>query len=107
MPAAPEDGELTARSVRITGEVQGVWYRGWTHEEATRRGLTGWVRNSEDGSVEALFVGPTFIVMEMIHDCRIGPPAANVRYIESEVAEVPDLLGFEQRPTLKLERREW
>lgn len=99
MPVVPEDGEDTARWVRITGEVQGVWYRGWTCEEATRRGLNGWVRNRKDGSVEALFAGPVYTVMEMVAACRGGPPAANVRYIESEIAEIPNLNGFEQRPT--------
>jgi acylphosphatase len=107
MPVVPEDGEITARWVRVMGEVQGVWYRGWTCEEAIRRGLKGWVRNREDGSVEALFAGPAYIVMEMIHDCRIGPPAANVLYIESEIVEVPDLEGFEQRPTEKIKHRKW
>ncbi len=49
MPAVPEDGEETARWVRVTGEVQGVWYRGWTCEEADQRGLKGWVRNRKGG----------------------------------------------------------
>jgi acylphosphatase len=88
-----------ARLVRITGEVQGVWYRGWTCDEATRRGLSGWVRNRRDGSVEALFAGRAASVMEMISACRQGPSAARVIYIESDIAETPDLTGFEQRPT--------
>jgi len=44
---------MSGRLVRIRGKVQGVWYRAWTVEEATRRGLRGWVRNRRDGSVEA------------------------------------------------------
>ena len=47
----------TAVHVMITGRVQGVWYRGWTIQEASLRGLTGWVRNRGSGCVEALFQG--------------------------------------------------
>lgn len=94
-----DEGEQIARLVRITGEVQGVWYRGWTCDEATRRGIFGWVRNRRDDSVEALFAGAAEPVMEMIAACRQGPPAARVIYIESEITDMPDLKGFEQRPT--------
>ena len=48
---------MSGRLVRIRGKVQGVWYRAWTVQEATRRGLRGWVRNRRDGSVEAFFAG--------------------------------------------------
>ena len=48
---------MTARLVRIRGKVQGVWYRSWTVEQAAQRGLRGWVRNRQDGSVEAMFAG--------------------------------------------------
>ena len=44
--------------IRISGRVQGVWYRGWAVENATARGLRGWVRNRRDGKVEALLIGP-------------------------------------------------
>ena len=52
MPVVPEDGDI-ACLVRITGRVQGVWYRGWTADEAVQRGERGWVRNCWDGSVAA------------------------------------------------------
>jgi acylphosphatase len=73
-------------SVRIRGRVQGVWYRGWTEEEAARRGLRGWVRNRRDGSVEALFSGPAAIVQDMIEACWKGPPAARVEAVELSTA---------------------
>lgn len=85
--------------LRIEGRVQGVWYRGWTVREATRRGLAGWVRNRRDGSVEALLHGPAEAVDDMIAACRQGPGSARVDRIAIEPAEPPDDGGFEQMPT--------
>lgn len=84
---------------RISGRVQGVWYRGWTVETARRLGLEGWVRNRADGSVEALFHGPDSSVEAMIELCRRGPPAARVDRIECEASPPPEGGGFQQRPT--------
>ena len=69
MPVVPEDREI-ARLARIIAQVQGVWYRGWTGEEALKCGLRGWVRNRRDGSVQALFAGPVIAVEEMINTYR-------------------------------------
>jgi acylphosphatase len=65
-------------TVRIEGRVQGVYYRAWTYETATSLGLDGWVRNREDGSVEAVFSGPPDVVAEMLERCKDGPPDARV-----------------------------
>jgi acylphosphatase len=92
------EGTITIK-VRITGRVQGVWYRGWTVDQATSRGLSGWVRNRRDGSVEALFSGPATAVNEMVEACRHGPPAARVDAVSRESAEPPDMPGFEQLHT--------
>jgi acylphosphatase len=94
-------GDASASTlVRVTGRVQGVWYRAWTAEQARARGLSGWVRNRADGSVEALFHGPAAAVADMIAACRQGPPAAQVADIRAEpVDEIPPA-GFEKRPTL-------
>lgn len=85
--------------VRIEGRVQGVWYRGWTVDQATARGLSGWVRNRPDGSVEAVFHGPEPVVRDMVALCWKGPRAARV----TGVAEAPDAAppadGFVQRET--------
>ena len=51
-------GDITTVRLSITGRVQGVWYRGWTVDQAKALGLAGWVRNFTDGSVEALVNGP-------------------------------------------------
>ena len=89
---------VTIRVV-ITGRVQGVWYRGWTVDEALERGLSGWVRNRRDGSVEALFSGPEAAVRAMIERCREGPPAARVERIVEAPESAPVGAGFRQRPT--------
>ena len=84
-----------ATAARITGRVQGVWFRGWVREQARHVGLTGWVRNQPDGSVAALFVGPEAAVAAMLTLCRDGPPHARVLGVEiTPVAPVPDLAEF-------------
>ncbi len=81
--------------------MQGVWFRGWTVDEARARGLDGWVRNRRDGSVEALFAGPPASVADMINACRIGPPSAEVATVEvGERAADPGATGFHQAPTV-------
>ncbi len=80
--------------VRIEGRVQGVWYRGWTVQEAMRRGLRGWVRNRSDGSVEALFAGPQPAVDAMLEACWQGPPAARVARVMATADAEPEAAGF-------------
>lgn len=95
---------MTSRAVhvRITGKVQGVWYRGWTVQTAHSLGLRGWVRNRADGSVEAVFAGDGDRVEAMLAACREGPPAARVRDVavdgSAPASDLPE--GFEQRPTV-------
>ena len=91
---------MTCRLVRIRGKVQGVWYRTWTMEEASRRGLRGWVRNRRDGSVEALFAGDLRVIEAMVEICRVGPPLARIDSISSEATADEPPEGFEQRPTV-------
>ena len=91
--------DTVAVRVEIRGQVQGVWYRGWTVDEATSRGLRGWVRNRRDGSVEALFIGPKDKVDDMIEACRQGPPAARVDSLQTFAARDTGDVGFVQKPT--------
>ena len=87
------------RRLIVHGRVQGVWYRGWTVDQAVALGLDGWVRNRREGTVEILASGPEAAVEELIARCREGPPAARVERVdvlESDEA-VPN--GFEQWPT--------
>jgi acylphosphatase len=90
---------ITVR-VRISGRVQGVWYRGWTVDQARRLGLSGWVRNRRDGSVEAVFSGPEQAVRAAIELCRQGPPAARVREVTEQIETGPVEPGFRQAPTV-------
>lgn len=89
-----------AVKVRISGVVQGVYYRGWTVEAATSRGLDGWVRNRIDGTVEALFAGHETGVDEMIRLCHEGPPAARVTAVKVDPAQGVVAKGFNQKPTV-------
>lgn len=95
-----DSAPMKSVQVRIEGRVQGVWYRGWTVDEANRRGLDGWVRNRSDGSVEALFSGAKPIVNEMLEACWQGPPAAKVTAIKPHPVEPPAEPGFYALPTM-------
>jgi acylphosphatase len=64
--------------VWVTGRVQGVSFRAYTQREARRKGARGWVRNLEDGRVEAVFEGPREIVDGLVAWCHQGPPDAEV-----------------------------
>lgn len=64
--------------VRVSGRVQGVWYRQSTLEQAERLGVAGYVRNLADGDVEAALEGPAEAVTQMLGWMRIGPPGAAV-----------------------------
>ena len=64
--------------VSISGRVQGVFYRASTRDMAEQLGLNGWVKNTSDGCVEAVFEGTETAVKEMITWCRKGPRYAEV-----------------------------
>ena len=82
-------------SVIIRGRVQGVSYRAWTKDKADGLGLSGWVRNRPDRSVEALFSGPAETVERMLGLCRKGPLLARVDDVDvTEGSEAPATPGF-------------
>lgn len=83
--------------VRVEGRVQGVFFRQATREAAAALGLAGWVRNLDDGSVEAVFEGPAEAVLSAVGWARRGPERALVTSLE-QIAEEPEgLIGFEIR----------
>lgn len=92
--------ETLTINARIRGRVQGVWFRNWTVEQARARGLSGWVRNRADGSVEAVFSGPSPMVADMLKVCHQGPTAARVDKIDTQDASPPEGEGFQKLPTI-------
>ena len=86
-----------ARHVRITGLVQGVFFRAWTREQAKRLGVAGWVRNCPDGSVEAHLEGAPEAVQRLTDLLNHGPDAARVDRIEIEEAAPENSDGFAVR----------
>lgn len=88
--------------VRIHGRVQGVGFRAWTQHQAQLHGLTGWVRNRQDGSVEAVFSGSGEMVEVMLKACHQGPAHSlvhRVEPVEGADHELGDVTGFEVRRT--------
>jgi len=83
-----------ARRVRIAGRVQGVFFRAWTQEKARDLGVSGWVRNCSDGSVEAHLEGEESALETLIAQVRNGPPAAQVEQVTVEDAEEEGREGF-------------
>jgi len=83
-----------AVSLVIKGRVQGVWFRAWTTEKSQMLGLDGWVRNTVAGDVEAVFVGPSGPVDEIIIACRSGPPLARVDDIEIHELPAQEAVGL-------------
>ena len=73
---------MTSVSVIAHGRVQGVAFRHFTCQRALELGVTGWVRNLPDGSVEGLFEGEYSAVAALVEWCRIGPPAAQVERLD-------------------------
>lgn len=80
------------------GRVQGVWYRDSCQQLARREGVSGWVRNCSDGTVEAVFEGPLEAVARMVSWCRMGPPRAEVTRLDVFEGEPEGLHGFRVRP---------
>lgn len=71
-------------SARITGRVQGVGFRNFTQMRARQLGLTGWVRNEEDGSVRLVAEGPRGALEDLFDAVREGPRMGRVEDIEAD-----------------------
>jgi acylphosphatase len=90
--------ERTRVHVHVAGRVQGVFFRDAARQRARQLGLSGWVRNTSDGRVEAVFEGDSGSVEEIIEWCGEGPPDASVSEVKSNYEEPRgDLSGFEIR----------
>ena len=83
-----------ARRVVVHGRVQGVFFRDRARREALCRGLSGWVRNRPDGTVQAHFEGEPDAVAAMVRWCREGPRHAEVTDVRASEVEPEGLGGF-------------
>ena len=87
--------------IEIVGHVQGVGFRYAMRAEARRRGVSGWVRNRRDGSVEALLQGEADAVRALLEWARRGPPGAHVAEVRAApAADAAPAQGFEMRETV-------
>jgi acylphosphatase len=83
--------------VIVHGYVQGVWFRQSCRRHAETLGLSGWVRNRGDGTVEAVFEGDEAGVAKAVAWCRAGPPAAEVTGIDVTEEAPSGTAGFSVR----------
>ena len=87
-----------AKHLRISGRVQGVGFRYSMQHEARRLGITGWVRNCRDGTVEAIVEGSEEAVEAILEWARRGPPVARVQGVA--ITEISGHFPrFELRPS--------
>jgi acylphosphatase len=92
--------ESIRQRVNISGQVQGVFFRESARQRARELRLNGWVRNRQDGRVEAVFEGKPEAVEEIIRWCQEGPSGAQVSGVEVVEEETDEPLpGFSIRRT--------
>jgi acylphosphatase len=86
-----------ARRWLVNGTVQGVGFRYFVEAKASVLGLSGWVRNLEDGRVEVYAVGPEPALNDLAGALHTGPRMAHVRGVDQQDAQVEPLSGFSIR----------
>jgi acylphosphatase len=86
-PGGEKNWKLKAR---VHGRVQGVFFRESTRQRANELGLSGWVRNDPDGSVECCFIGAREMCERVLAFVRVGPPSANVSRVDVEWGETAE-----------------
>jgi acylphosphatase len=95
--SSTDDDDRARAHVFVSGTVQGVYYRATTRDEARDRGVDGWVRNLDDGRVEAVFEGPRSAVEGMVEWCHAGSPAASVDDVDATYGDPEGEEGFRIR----------
>lgn len=86
---------MQGRRIIVTGKVQGVFFRQSTKEQAEKLGLSGWVRNNPDGSVEIAAFGEEQAVSRLVEWSREGSPGAAVENIQTEPLAFEEHSGFQ------------
>ncbi|WP_227131391.1 acylphosphatase [Halorubellus salinus] len=89
--------DRTRAHVFVSGRVQGVFFRDTTRQTAQAEGVDGWVRNLDDGRVEAVFEGEHAAVEAMVSFCHEGSPAARVDDVDVEYGDPEGVDGFRVR----------
>ncbi len=92
-----DDVAMIRRHVKISGRVQGVFFRDACQRKATEIGVAGWVRNAPDGTVEAIFEGEPGVIEAMCDWCCSGPEQARVEHIDITDEEPQGDTSFEVR----------
>ena len=85
---------MIRRRLVVRGLVQGVFFRDSVRRQATTLGVSGWVRNTRDGAVEAVFEGEPEAVARLVEFCQRGPRGARVDDVEVFTESVEGLSGF-------------
>ena len=85
---------MIRRRVIVHGFVQGVFFRDTVRRRALSAGVSGWVRNNWDGSVEAVFEGDPLAVERLVAFCHQGPRGARVDRVEKEIEQPEGLDSF-------------
>jgi acylphosphatase len=88
---------IVRRRVVAHGRVQGVFFRDSARQRANAHGVSGWVRNREDGAVEAVLEGPPEAVDRVVRFFQTGPPSASVHEVEVDDEPPEGLRGFQIR----------
>ncbi len=88
---------VVRKRVVVCGRVQGVFFRDSVRRLAERHGVAGWVRNTRDGTVEAVFEGAPEAVDLLVDYCRLGPPGAEVQRVDVRDEDIEKLSGFSIR----------
>jgi len=91
------DSDRVRAHVFVTGRVQGVYYRASTRDAARERGVDGWVKNLDDGRVEAVFESDEESVEAMYAWCETGSRAAEVEAVDVTMKSPEGVDGFEVR----------
>ena len=89
--------EVVRKRIVVHGDVQGVFFRDTARREADAHAVTGWVRNTPEGTVEAVFEGAPDAVDSMVAFAGRGPRGAQVERVETSDEEPEGLTGFEVR----------
>jgi acylphosphatase len=86
---------MIRRRVRVSGVVQGVYFRETIRRRAASTGVAGWVRNRADGTVEAVFEGEAEAVERLVAFCERGPRGASVERVDVAAEDPEGIVGFE------------